>query len=49
MHETAKTYFRLLSPASRNERHRAELARVVLRRGHTVNGKMTKAYLKCGA
>ena len=46
LRETANSYFGLLSQASHSEKDRASLARVVLRRGHTVNGKLTKTYSK---
>ena len=46
LRETANSYFGLLSQASHSQKDRAALARVVLRRGHTVNGKLTKTYLK---
>ncbi len=46
LRETANSYFGLLSQASHSEKDRAALARVVLRRGHAINGKLTKAYPK---
>lgn len=46
LRETANSYFGLLSQASHSERDRAALARVVLKRGHAVNGKLTKTYQK---
>lgn len=46
LRETANSYFGLLSQASHSQRDRAALANVVLRRGHAVNGKLTKAYPK---
>ena len=49
LRETANSYFGLLSQASHSEKDRAVLARVVLWRGHTVNGKLTKTYRKFGA
>jgi len=44
LRETANSYFGLLSQASHSEKDRAALARVVLKRGHTVNGALTKTY-----
>ncbi len=44
LRETANSYFGLLSQASHSEKDRAALARVVLRRGHVVNGALTKTY-----
>ena len=46
LRETANSYFGLLSQASHSEKDRAALARVVLERGHVVNGALTKTYLK---
>ena len=46
LRETANSYFGLLSQASHSEKDRATLGRVVLKRGHAVNGKLTKTYLK---
>ena len=46
LRETANSYFGLLSQASHSEKDRAALGRVMLRRGHAVNGKLTKTYLK---
>ena len=46
LRETANSYFGLLSQASHSEKDRAALARVVLKRGHTVNGSLTKTYPK---
>jgi len=44
LRETANSYFGLLSQASHSEKDRAALARVVLKRGHAVNGPLTKTY-----
>ncbi|WLH10358.1 RNA-directed DNA polymerase [Pseudomonas hefeiensis] len=44
LRETANSYFGLLSQASHSEKDRAALARVVLKRGHVVNGALTKTY-----
>ncbi|WP_235204892.1 RNA-directed DNA polymerase [Pseudomonas syringae] len=44
--ETANSYFGLLSQASHSQKDRAKLARVVLKRGHSVNGALTKTYPK---
>ena len=44
LRETANSYFGLLSQASHSEKDRAALARVVLKRGHAVNGALTKTY-----
>ncbi len=46
LRETANSYFGLLIQASHSEKDRAALGRVVLKRGHAVNGKLTKTYLK---
>jgi len=46
LRETANSYFGLLSQASHSEKDRAALARVVLKRGNTVNGSLTKTYPK---
>jgi len=46
LRETANSYFGLLSQASHSETDRASLARVVLKRGHVVNGALTKTYPK---
>ena len=46
LRETANSYFGLLSQASHSEKDRAALARVVLKRGHAVNGALTKTYKK---
>ncbi|ALQ01447.1 RNA-directed DNA polymerase [Pseudomonas brassicacearum] len=46
LRETANSYFGLLSQASHSEKDRAALARVVLKRGHVVNGALTKTYPK---
>ncbi|MEE4632283.1 RNA-directed DNA polymerase [Pseudomonas alliivorans] len=46
LRETANSYFGLLSQASHSQKHRSALAKVVLRRGHSVNGALTKTYPK---
>lgn len=46
LRETANSYFGLLGQASHSAKDRAALARVVLKRGHVVNGTLTKTYLK---
>ncbi|WP_212795524.1 RNA-directed DNA polymerase [Pseudomonas sp. St386] len=46
LRETANSYFGLLSQASHSEKDRGALARVVLKRGHVVNGALTKTYPK---
>ncbi|MCJ8207681.1 RNA-directed DNA polymerase [Pseudomonas sp. RGM2987] len=46
LRETANSYFGLLGQASHSEKDRAALARVVLKRGHVVNGALTKTYQK---
>ena len=46
LRETANSYFGLLSQATHSEKDRAALARVVLKRGHAVNGSLTKTYPK---
>lgn len=42
--ETANSYFGLLRQASHSQKDRAALANLVLRRGYTVNGDLTKTY-----
>ena len=44
LRETANSYFGLLSQASHSQKDRAALANLVLRRGHVVNGDLTKTY-----
>ncbi|CAM3898984.1 Reverse transcriptase [Pseudomonas reidholzensis] len=44
LRETANSYFGLLSQASHSQKDRAALANLILRRGHTVNGELTKTY-----
>ncbi|WP_371355556.1 RNA-directed DNA polymerase [Pseudomonas chlororaphis] len=46
LRETANSYFGLLGQASHSQKDRAALARVVLKRGHVVNGDLTKTYPK---
>jgi hypothetical protein len=46
LRETANSYFGLLTQASHSEKDRAKLARLVLRRGNSVNGALTKTYSK---
>ena len=46
LRETANSYFGLLSQASHSEKDRAALARVVLKRGNSVNAAMTKTFQK---
>lgn len=46
LRETANSYFGLLSQASHSQRDRAALANVILKRGHAVNGALTKSYPK---
>jgi retron-type reverse transcriptase len=46
LRETANSYFGLLTQASHSEKDRAKLARLVLKRGHTVNGALTKTFPK---
>lgn len=46
LRETANSYFGLLSQASHSQKDRAALARLILKRGHTVNGALTKTYPK---
>ncbi|CAM4030640.1 Retron-type reverse transcriptase [Ectopseudomonas alcaliphila] len=46
LHETANSYFGLLRQASHSQKDRAALARLILKRGHTVNGALTKTYPK---
>jgi retron-type reverse transcriptase len=46
LRETANSYFGLLSQASHSQKDRAALARLILKRGHVVNGALTKTYPK---
>lgn len=46
LRETANSYFGLLSQASHSEKDRAKLARLILKRDHSINGALTKTYLK---
>src|SRR3990167_6200535 len=46
LRETANSYFGLLSQASHSEKDRAALARVVLKRGNSVNAELTKTFPK---
>lgn len=46
LRETANSYFGLLSQASHSEKDRAKLARVVLKRGNSVNAALTKTFQK---
>ncbi|WP_454843269.1 RNA-directed DNA polymerase [Pseudomonas gorinensis] len=46
LRETANSYFGLLSQASHSEKDRAALARVVLKRGNSVNADLTKTFQK---
>ncbi|WP_395606329.1 RNA-directed DNA polymerase [Pseudomonas sp. B22129] len=46
LRETANSYFGLLSQASHSHTDRAALARVVLKRGNSVNAELTKTYQK---
>ncbi|GFM73792.1 hypothetical protein PSCICL_47840 [Pseudomonas cichorii] len=46
MRETANSYFGLLSQASHSQKGRAALANLLLRRGFTVSGSLTKTYAK---
>ncbi|MDH0042417.1 RNA-directed DNA polymerase [Pseudomonas juntendi] len=46
LRETANSYFGLLSQASHSQKDRAALANLVLRRGHVVNGELTKTFPK---
>ncbi|ATR83025.1 reverse transcriptase [Pseudomonas sp. HLS-6] len=44
LRETANSYFGLMTQASHSQKDRAALANLVLRRGHVVNGNLTKTY-----
>ncbi|MGE1156566.1 RNA-directed DNA polymerase [Pseudomonas kitaguniensis] len=46
LRETANSYFGLLGQASHSHTDRASLARVVLKRGNSVNAALTKTYQK---
>jgi RNA-directed DNA polymerase len=41
-----KAAFDLLTQASHSEKDRAKLANLILKRGHAVNGALTKTYPK---
>jgi hypothetical protein len=45
-HNPANSYFVLLSQASHSQKDRAALARVVLKRGNSVNADLTKTFKK---
>jgi hypothetical protein len=44
VHQAANSYFGLLRQASHSHAERAALANAVRRRGHCVDGALTKAY-----
>ncbi|MHB0820086.1 reverse transcriptase domain-containing protein [Stutzerimonas stutzeri] len=44
LRETANSYFGLLSQASHSEKDRAKLARLILKRGRSVNSALAKTY-----
>lgn len=46
LRETANSYFGLLTQASHSQKDRSKLANLLLRRGQTVNGALTKTYAK---
>ncbi|AJO77767.1 RNA-directed DNA polymerase [Pseudomonas sp. MRSN 12121] len=46
LRETANSYFGLLGQASHSQKDRAALARVVLKRGNSVNAALTKTFKK---
>lgn len=46
---TANSYFGLLGQATASHRERAQFARLLLRRGYTVNAALTQTYRKRGA
>ena len=46
LRETANSYFGLLGQASHSEKDRAALARVVLKRGNSINAALTKTWKK---
>lgn len=46
LRETANSYFGLLTQASHSHKDRGALARLVIKRGHAVNGDLTKTYPK---
>ncbi|MGY1448749.1 RNA-directed DNA polymerase [Pseudomonas chlororaphis] len=46
LRETANSYFGLLGQASHSHKDRAALANLVLRRGHVIDGDLTKTYPK---
>ena len=46
VHQAANSYFGLLRQATHSHAERAALANAVRRRGHCVNGLLTKAYVK---
>ena len=46
---TANSYLGLLGQATASQHDRAKLARLLLRRGYTVNASLTQTYRKRGA
>lgn len=46
---TSNSYFGLLGQATASHHDRAQLARLLLRRGHTINAALTQTYRKRGA
>ena len=48
LHQSANSYFGLLSQASHSHHDRTRVAKLMLKRGHTVKGDMTKIYRKKG-
>ena len=46
---TANSYFGLLGQATASHHERAQIARLLLRRGYTVNAALTQTYRKRGA
>lgn len=48
LHQSANSYFGLLRQASHSHHDRTRIAKLMLQRGHTVKGDMTKIYRKKG-
>jgi hypothetical protein len=44
LHATANSYFGLLRQTTASHHHRARLGRLLMQRGHTIEGGLTKTY-----
>lgn len=49
LYQSANSYFGLLGQASHSHHDRAQLASLLMQRGHTVEGHFTKTYRKKAA